>query len=97
MSIEDDLIKIQNKFSFLFNEYRFRIVFSKQFRIDHYSIGLESNICRILFYRELGGWNMFIGMLDATYDSEVGGWINTDILLTFIQKREIDWSALNGK
>ena len=24
-------------------------------------------------------------------------WINTDILLTFIQKREIDWSALNGK
>ena len=97
MLLEDSLIMIKKYFLFLFEQYKFRIVFVKEFRLDHYSVGLESKNCRILFYRELSGWNIFIGTLTSDFENEIGDWVLFENLLFYLTKKEINKSSFSGK
>ncbi|WKZ35536.1 MAG: hypothetical protein QY332_18150 [Anaerolineales bacterium] len=95
MSIQEYLLKIKEKFPYLFDVYGFRIAYTKEFRFDHYSIGLESDMLRLLFEQERGGWGIFVGKLDASFDHKKNNWVNIYSLLPYLLKREVDWSTLS--
>ncbi len=97
MLLEESVMLIKKFFSFLFEKHNFHAVFVKEFRPDHYSIGLEANNCKILFYRELSGWNMFIGGSTAKFENEIGEWVLFENLMFYLIKKEIDRSYLAGK
>lgn len=95
MSIQEFISMIEQKFPYLFDEHGFRVIYTKEFRSDHSSVGLESSQFRMLFQQERGGFGIFVGTLDAPFDDEMNGWVNIYSLMTYLLKREIDWSILD--
>ena len=95
MTIEEYVILIQKKFSYLFNDYGFDIVYKDEYRSGYgwFRIGLESKSTRILFEREQGGGTVFLGSTTSTFNHDTNlQWVNMASILTYLLKEEWDWS-----
>jgi len=98
MNIKEYTKIIKKEFSFLFKKYGFKIVHSEEFRSGYgwFHIGLESKACRILFAREQGGGNIFIGNLDAPFnDDNDERWVHLLNLLSYILNKKWAWTFLD--
>jgi hypothetical protein len=95
MTVQEYLMVINEKFPYLFKDYGFKVIYTNEFRPDHNVIGIESELFRILFEQERGGFTIFVGMSDASFDDKKAGWVNLHSLMIYLLKREIDWSPLD--
>jgi hypothetical protein len=95
MTIEEYLMVINAKFPYLFKDHGFRVIYTKEFRPDHNVIGVGSASFRILFEQERGGFSVFVGTSDASFDEKKTDWVNLHSLIIYLLKREIDWSPLD--
>ena len=98
MEIDEYSHLIKNEFSYLFEEYGFDFVYIRenQNRFSVFRIGLQSDICKILFVREQGAGISFLGTPIAPFDDEMNGqWVTLIGLLSYILKQDFDWEFLN--
>jgi hypothetical protein len=94
MTIQEYLSLIEKKFHYLFSDFGFKLSYAKEFRSGNNSIGLESENFRIFFQQERGGFSIWIGTLNSSFDNENDGWISIYNLMVFLLNREIDWKIL---
>ncbi len=75
---------VQDKFSYLFSEYGFKLLESKEVRTSRtYYIIAESTECRILFTYE-ANWGIFFGELGTAYTPSWSGWIAEYSIFKFL-------------
>lgn len=98
MTFEEYIKLIMKEYSYLFSRYKFKVVHREEYRPGYFSVGLESDVCRILFAGEQGGGVMYLGTLDAPFRYEDDPkWVLALNLLSYLLKKEWDWSFLKGK
>jgi len=98
MNIDEYSHLIKNEFSYLFEEYGFRVVYIREIqkRVSVFRIGLQSDVCKILFVREQGAGVSFLGTPNAPFDDEMNGqWVTLIGVLSYILKQDFDWDFLN--
>lgn len=100
MELEILLSQIRAAFSYLFDEYDFRLVYldPKLGQPDTALIGLTSPYCHIAFDWELGVLTPLIGPASSIFgqDTKVDGvdqWYNLERIIDFMQKRPFRWPA----
>jgi hypothetical protein len=89
---------IRDVFSFLFEDFGFSIVYSKEqkSRFKILRAGLQSDMCKILFVREQGAGVIFLGTPTAPFENEMNEqWVSSIGLLSYLLKKDIDWNFLN--
>ena len=98
MNINEYSQLIKGEFSYLFDEYGFKLVFISE-NHDHFSVfrvGLQSDICRILFVREQGAGVSFLGTPNAPFENEMNEqWVSLIGLLGYFLNKDFDWTFLN--
>ncbi|MBE0669349.1 MAG: hypothetical protein IH588_02070 [Anaerolineales bacterium] len=97
-TFQDEIGFVMEDFGFLFTEFDYKITYRKEFRRDHYCIGLTSNSCglRIKFERELAPrWGVFIGT-SLEFDGPLGNWIPVEKALNSLDVH-VDYSELREK
>lgn len=94
MTIQEYLVMIQKNFAYLFKERGFKVAFTKEIRVDHNTIGLESNDFRMLFEQERGSFSIFIGGHNAPFYDNDAEWVSLFNLLDFLLENKINWSVL---
>ncbi len=98
MTLEEYVKLIMKEYSYLFSRYRFKVVHKEEYRPGYFSIGLESDVCRILFAGEQGGGVMYLGTIDAPFRYEDHPkWVLVLNLLSYLLQKEWDWSFLKEK
>jgi hypothetical protein len=94
-NVNEELIK--KYFLYLFSEYGYRITYSREFPYDNIGVGLESNVNRILFCREGGGWNIHFGFPDAPFELwSSNDWFLVDNIIGLIDNRDIIYPSYRG-
>ena len=98
MNIDEYAKLIKEKFNYLFEKYGFSDVYIREIQNHHkvFRIGLQSDVCKILFVREQGAGVAFLGTSSAPFEDEMNEeWISLISLLGYILKKEFDWTFLN--
>ena len=99
MNIDEYSQLIKGEFLYLFEDYGFNLVYIREIQncFNVFRIGLQSDVCRILFVREQGAGVSFLGTLSAPFENEMNEqWVSLMGLLSYILKTEYDWSFLNA-
>jgi len=99
MNIDEYSQLIKEEFLYLFEEYHFSFVYIRehQNRFTVFRIGLQSDMCKILFVREQGAGVPFLGTLNAPFENEMTDqWVSLIGLLSYILKTDFNWSFLNN-
>lgn len=97
-TFSEELEVLQKEFDYLFSIYKFKMVYKKEYRIDHYSLGLESPGCdyRIKFERELAPrWGMFIGEVTSQFSGGLNMWCPIEKVTAKLGLK-LDYGKLNG-
>lgn len=89
MNVEELSTIIEKEFYYLFEKYNFKEVYRREHRLNHNSIGIESNKCRILFKQE-GGVNILIGPKEYPFN-DIQKWISLKGVVNYLQKQSMDW------
>jgi hypothetical protein len=98
MNIDEYAQLIKKNFYYLFEEYGFSNVYICEIHNRHkvFRVGIQSEICKILFVREQGAGVSFLGTSNAPFENEMNeNWISLISLLGYILKKEFDWTFLN--
>lgn len=96
-TFQDEIQFVMGDFEFLFTNFDYKISYMKEFRKDHYCIGLTSNACelRIKFERELAPrWGVFIGN-SMDFDGSLKNWMPIEKALLSLNVH-VDFSELLG-
>jgi hypothetical protein len=94
----EELEVLQKEFDYLFSIYKFKIIYKKEYRADHYSLGLESPNCdyRIKFERELAPrWGMFVGETSSQFFEDLNKWHPIEKVIAKLNLK-LDYSKLSG-
>jgi hypothetical protein len=96
MFVEDYVKIIEEEFSYLFDRYGFKVVYSEQKNNNKYRAGIESKICKILFVREQGAGVIYLGPPTAPFLNEFGNsWIEIANLIMYLTQEKIDWNKVD--
>lgn len=99
MYIDEYITIIKKEFYYLFEECEYKIVFAqeKQQQVVVFRIGIQSNVCKILFVREQGGGVIFLGHPNASFENEISDmWVSLVGALNYTMQKEFDWTFLEN-
>jgi len=88
---------IRRKFAYLFQEYKFDIIFERYFdSFGNWVIVLVSRDCRVRFFQDRGEITISIGPLWSPPGWEAGPWFDLFLVLEYLTKRTSVWGYQPG-